>query len=79
MAENPLYDCEAPLYIGWNNRLDNVVFTKVKLEHKGKGSAEIPEGLSGIVIAVLTHNNTEQLPGGLTPFVLAGVVPLTVS
>lgn len=79
MAQNPLYDCEAPLYIGWNNRLDNVVFTEVELLRKGKGVADLPDGLSGIVIAVLTHNNTEQLPGGLTPFILAGIEALTVS
>ena len=79
MRQNPLYDCEAPLYIGWNNRLDNVVFTQVDVEKKGKGHADLPQGLSGIVIAVLTHNNTEQLPGGLTPWVLAGIEALTVS
>lgn len=55
------------------------MFTKVELLQKGKGRADLPHGLSGMVIAVLTHNNTEQLPGGLTPWVLAGIEALTVS
>jgi hypothetical protein len=81
VKSNPIYNASAPLYIGWNNRLDNIVYTNLTAFDPATSSANttMPTGLSGMVVAVLTQNNTAMRPNDLTDYILAGPAVLNAS
>jgi hypothetical protein len=66
------------LYVGWVNQANPVVYSNVTVKN-GIGTADIPQGLTGIAFAGLTMQNSATTVDGLTNFTLAGPASIFMS
>jgi len=66
------------LYVGWVNQANPVVYSNVTVSN-GIGTADIPQGLTGITFAALTAQNTATTVDGLSNATLAGPAPILMS
>ncbi|KAI9855635.1 MAG: hypothetical protein M1813_009681 [Trichoglossum hirsutum] len=67
-----------PLLIGWVNQLNIPVYTKLNITVKGKGTADVPQGMNGVVFAVVTTQRPNNVDD-LALATLAGPVVLAIS
>ncbi|KAF2176533.1 hypothetical protein K469DRAFT_606843 [Zopfia rhizophila CBS 207.26] len=66
------------LFIGWISQLNKPVYTPLNITTKGKGTANVPQGLNGVVFAVVTVQQPDDV-NDLAPATLAGPVAMSLS
>ena len=66
------------LLIGWISQLNKPVYTPLNITTEGKGTANVPQGLNGVVFAVVTVQQPDDV-NDLAPATLAGPVALLLS
>ena len=66
------------LFIGWINQLNVPVYTELSITDHGKGVADVPQGLNGMVFAAMTSQLTVN-GDDLALATLAGPVALSLS
>ncbi|KAI9770971.1 MAG: hypothetical protein M1840_002675 [Geoglossum simile] len=67
-----------PLQVGWVNQLNVPVYSKLNITVKGKGTADVPQGMNGVAFAVVTTQQPDNV-NDLALATLAGPVILTIS
>ncbi|KAH7061016.1 hypothetical protein BKA63DRAFT_196923 [Paraphoma chrysanthemicola] len=67
------------LHIGWVNQVDNPVYTSVLVMGNGRGRVQVPPGLAGTAIAVLTAQPGLAGIEDLTEATLAGPVVVNLT
>src|SRR5204863_3700669 len=63
------------LFIGWVSQLNKPVYTPLNITAKGKGTANVPQGLNGVVFAAVTVQQPDDV-NDLAPATLAGPVAI---
>lgn len=71
-------EANKPLLIGWINQLNKPVYTPLNITTKGKGTANVPQGLNGVVFAVVTAQQPDDV-NDLASATLAGPVAMSLS
>jgi hypothetical protein len=66
------------LLVGWVNQLNVPVYTALNITRKGAGTTAVPPGMNGIVFAVVTTQQPDNVDD-LALATLAGPVVLTMS
>jgi hypothetical protein len=66
------------LFIGWASQLNKPVYTLLNITAKGKGTANVPQGLDGVVFAAVTVQQPDDV-NDLAPATLAGPVAIPLS
>ena len=67
-----------PLLIGWINQLNVLVYTKLNIMVKRKGTADVPQEMNGVAFAVVTMQQPDNA-NDLALAMLAGPVVVTLS
>lgn len=68
-----------PLFIGWVNQANTVIYTPVTVQGKGVLNSDVPQTLNGMAFAALTGQNIAPDVGTLTTQTMAGPAPVPFS
>jgi hypothetical protein len=66
------------LFIGWVSQLNKPIYTLLNITAKGKGTANVPQGLNGVVFAAVTVQQPDDV-NDLALATLAGPVAIPLS
>ena len=68
-----------PLFIGWVNQVNAVIYTPVTVVNGYQLQTPVPAGLNGMAFVALTGQNTASDIAGLTSATMAGPLPIPIS
>lgn len=71
-------EADKPLLVGWVNQLQKPIYTPLNIMTKGKGTTDVPQGLNGVVFAVVTVQQPDDV-NDLALAALAGPVVIPLS